>query len=325
MKRSLSGIQPSGVLHIGNYFGALKQFVDLQDNYNGLYFIADYHSLTSQINPDVLRKHSLNVVLDYLAAGIDPKKSKIFLQSSVPAHTELMWILSNQTPMALLERGHAYKDKVAKGIKPNVGLFNYPVLMASDILIYDADVVPVGKDQKQHIELTRDFAVRFNEFYQKEVFKLPEALILETVATVVGTDGEKMSKSYGNIINMYLPEKELKKQVMSIVTDSTPLEDPKNPDNNVTKLYSLFATPAEVEIMKEKFLAGNYGYGHSKKELFERILDYFSKQRELRMKLENNMDYVYDILKDGAKIAREITSEKMKVVRDTVGLIGGEL
>ena len=325
MKRSLSGIQPSGVLHIGNYFGALKQFVDLQDNYNGLYFIADYHSLTSQINPDVLRKHSLNVVLDYLAAGIDPKKSKIFLQSSVPAHTELMWILSNQTPMALLERGHAYKDKVAKGIKPNVGLFNYPVLMASDILIYDADVVPVGKDQKQHIELTRDFAVRFNEFYQKEVFKLPEALILETVATVVGTDGEKMSKSYGNIINMYLPEKELKKQVMSIVTDSTPLEEPKNPDNNVTKLYSLFATPAEVEIMKEKFLAGNYGYGHAKKELFERILDYFSKQRELRMKLENNMDYVYDILKDGAKIEREITSEKMKVVRDTVGLIGGEL
>ena len=219
MKRSLSGIQPSGVLHLGNYFGALKQFVDMQNNYEGLYFIADYHSLTSQINPEILRKQSINIVMDYIAAGLDPKKSTIFLQSSVPLHTELMWILSNLTPMALLERGHAYKDKIAKGVKPNVGLFNYPVLMASDILIYDTDLVPVGKDQKQHIEFTRDFATRFNEFYDKEIFKLPDALILDTVATVVGTDGDKMSKSYGNIINMYVPEKELKKQVMSILTD----------------------------------------------------------------------------------------------------------
>lgn len=325
MKRSLSGIQPSGVLHLGNYFGALKQFVDMQDNYEGLYFIADYHSLTSQINPELLRQQSINIVMDYIAAGLDPKKSTIFLQSSVPLHTELMWILSNLTPMALLERGHAYKDKIAKGGKPNVGLFNYPVLMASDILIYDTDFVPVGKDQKQHIEFTRDFAIRFNEFYDKEIFKLPEPLILDTVATVVGTDGDKMSKSYGNIINMYVPEKELKKQIMSIVTDSTPLEESKNPDNNITKLYSLFATEKELNIMKEKFIAGNYGYGHAKKELLERILDYFKEQREIRFKLENNLDYVNKILREGSIKANELASKKMKEVREVVGLIGGNL
>ena len=325
MKRSLSGIQPSGVLHLGNYFGALKQFVDMQDNYEGLYFIADYHSLTSQINPELLRQQSINIVMDYIAAGLDPKKSTIFLQSSVPLHTELMWILSNLTPMALLERGHAYKDKIAKLGKPNVGLFNYPVLMASDILIYDTDFVPVGKDQKQHIEFTRDFAIRFNEFYDKEIFKLPEPLILDTVATVVGTDGDKMSKSYGNIINMYVPEKELKKQVMSIVTDSTPLEESKNPDNNITKLYSLFATEKELNIMKEKFVAGNYGYGHAKKELLEIILDYLKEQREIRFKLENNLDYVNKILREGSIKANELASKKMKEVREVVGLIGGNL
>ena len=325
MKRSLSGIQPSGILHLGNYFGAMKQFIDFQDTYDGFYFIADYHSLTSLTKPESLRENTYNIVLDYLALGLDPKKSTIFLQSSVPLHTELMWILSNLTPMALLERGHAYKDKISKGGKPNVGLFNYPVLMASDILIYDTDFVPVGKDQKQHIEFTRDFAIRFNEFYNKEIFKLPEALILDTVATVVGTDGDKMSKSYGNIINMYVPEKELKKQVMSIVTDSTPLEEPKNPDNNITKLYSLFSTEKELNIMKEKFVAGNYGYGHAKKELLERILDYFKEQREIRFKLENNLDYVNKILKDGSIKANELASKKMKEVREVVGLIGGNL
>lgn len=323
--RSLSGIQPSGVLHLGNYFGALKQFVDIQDKYEGLYFIADYHSLTSQISPEKLREQSLNVVMDYLAAGLDPKKSTIFLQSSVPIHTELMWILSNITPMSLLERGHAYKDKVAKGIKPNVGLFNYPILMAADILIYDTDLVPVGKDQKQHIEFTRDFAIRFNEFYQKDIFKLPEPLILDSVATVVGTDGDKMSKSYGNIINMYASEKELKKQVMSIVTDSTPLEEPKNDDNNITKLYSLFSDEKELELMKSKFRAGNYGYGHAKKELLERILDYFKEQRELREKLSNNLDYVKDVLKKGEQRANDIANSKMMKVREVVGLIGGNL
>lgn len=323
--RSLSGIQPSGILHLGNYFGALRQFVNLQDNYKGLYFVADYHALTTFVSPELLEKRTLDVVMDYLASGIDPKKSTIFLQSSVPLHTELMWILSNIAPMALLERGHAYKDKIAKGIKANVGLFNYPILMAADILIYDADVVPIGKDQKQHIEFTRDFAIKFNELFQKEVFKLPNELILEETALVVGTDGEKMSKSYGNIINMYLPEKELKKQVMSIVTDSTPLEEPKNDDNNITKIYALFSNESELSEMKRKFREGNYGYGHAKKELYERILDYFKNQREIRFKLENNLDYVKEVLRDGSKVANEIAYNKMKEVKKAVGLIGDNL
>ncbi|WP_068267566.1 tryptophan--tRNA ligase [Caviibacter abscessus] len=320
MKRSLSGIQPSGMLHIGNYFGALKQFVDLQDKYEGLYFLADYHALTSNPSSESLREKTLNAIIDYLALGLDPKKSTIFLQSDVPVHTELMWILSNCTPISLLERGHAYKDKIAKGLKPNTGLFTYPILMAADILLYDTDVVPVGKDQKQHVEFARDIAIKFNELYEKEIFKLPNDLILDNVSIVPGTDGEKMSKSYGNMINMFLPEKELKKQVMSIVTDSAALEEPKNPENNITKIYKLFASESDVAIMKEKFLNGGYGYGHAKKELFDSIMDYFSAAREKRNKLLNNLDYINDILKDGAIKANSIAQEKMKIVREVVGL-----
>ncbi|VWL85135.1 tryptophan--tRNA ligase [Oceanivirga miroungae] len=319
-KRSLSGIQPSGTLHIGNYFGALKQFVDSQDEYDGLYFLADLHSLTSSKDSEKLKENTKNAVLDYLALGLDPKKSTIFLQSDVSYHAELMWILSNVTPISLLERGHAYKDKIAKGMKPNTGLFTYPVLMAADILLYDTDLVPVGKDQKQHVEFTRDIAIKFNEAYNKNVFKLPEDLILDSVAIVPGTDGEKMSKSYGNIINMFLPEKELKKQVMSIVTDSKGLEEPKDPDNNIVKLYSLFASKEEVDIMKNKFLAGNYGYGHAKKELLESILEYFKDARYKREKLLNNMDYVNEILDQGKKRAQELAYNKMKEVRETIGI-----
>lgn len=319
MKRSLSGIQPSGNIHIGNYFGALKQFVDLQDKYDGLYFVADYHALTSNPKSENLKSMTINAILDYLALGLDPKKSTIFLQSDVPLHTELMWILSNSTPISLLERGHAYKDKIAKGIKANTGLFTYPVLMAADILLYDTDVVPVGKDQKQHVEFARDIAIKFNEQYGKEVFKLPNDLILENVSIVPGTDGEKMSKSYGNIINMFLPEKELKKQVMSIVTDSTALELPKNPDNNITKIYELFATKERVNQMKEKFISGGYGYGHAKTELFNTIMEYFKEARIYREKLVNNMDYVDDILKQGAKKANELANNKMKIIKEVVG------
>lgn len=319
MKRSLSGIQPSGNIHIGNYFGALKQFVDLQDKYDGLYFVADYHALTSNPKSENLKSMTINAILDYLALGLDPKKSTIFLQSDVPLHAELMWILSNSTPISLLERGHAYKDKIAKGIKANTGLFTYPVLMAADILLYDTDVVPVGKDQKQHVEFARDIAIKFNEQYGKEVFKLPNDLILENVSIVPGTDGEKMSKSYGNIINMFLPEKELKKQVMSIVTDSTALEIPKNPDNNITKIYELFATKEEVMQMKEKFMTGGYGYGHAKTELFNTIMEYFKEARLNREKLVNNMDYVNDILKQGAKKANELADKKMKIIKEVVG------
>lgn len=319
-KRSLSGIQPSGTLHIGNYFGALKQFVDLQDKYDGLYFLADYHSLTSSKDSEKLRENTKNAILDYLALGIDPKKSTIFLQSDVVYHTELMWILSNITPMSLLERGHAFKDKINKGIKANTGLFTYPVLMAADILIYDTDIVPVGKDQKQHLEFTRDIAIKFNEAYNTNIFKLPEDLILESVSVVPGTDGEKMSKSYGNIINIFLPEKQLKKQVMSIVTDSKDLDEPKDPNNNIVKLYSLFSSKEQVEIMQNKFLKGGYGYGHAKKELLNAILEYFSEAREKREKLLNNMDYVNEILKEGATRANELASKKMQKVREIIGL-----
>ncbi|RRD40113.1 tryptophan--tRNA ligase [Leptotrichia sp. OH3620_COT-345] len=319
--RSLSGIQPSGTLHIGNYFGAIKQFVEFQDKYEGFYFLANYHALTSSPDGESLKKNTIDAILDYLALGLDPEKSTIFLQSDVPEHTELSWILSNVTPMGLLERAHSYKDKVAKGIKSNVGLFTYPVLMAADILMYDPDVVPVGKDQKQHLEITRDIAIKFNETYRKEIFKLPQEKIVENLAVVPGIDGDKMSKSYGNIINMFISEKEIKKQIMSIVTDSTPLEEPKNPDNNITKLYSLFATQKEVEELKEKFLVGNFGYGHAKNQLFDKFMDYFTPFREKREQLEKNMDYVYEILKNGALKARSVASAKMEEVRNTVGLL----
>lgn len=321
MKRSLSGIQPSGVLHIGNYFGAIKQFVELQNEYEGFYFLANYHALTSSPKGEDLKNNTINVILDYLALGLDPEKSTLFLQSDVPEHTELSWILSNVTPMGLLERAHSYKDKTAKGIKPNVGLFTYPVLMASDILIYSPDIVPVGKDQKQHVEITRDIATKFNETYGKEVFKLPKEKIVENVATVPGTDGDKMSKSYGNVINMFGSKKQLKKQIMNIVTDSTPLEEPKNPDNNITKLYSLFATEEEVNALKEKFLAGNFGYGHAKTELFDKFMDYFAPFQKKREELLQNMDYVNEILKKGALKAREIATKKVDEVRDAVGIM----
>lgn len=321
MKRSLSGIQPSGVLHIGNYFGAIKQFVELQNEYEGFYFLANYHALTSSPKGEDLKNNTINVILDYLALGLDPEKSTLFLQSDVPEHTELSWILSNVTPMGLLERAHSYKDKTAKGIKPNVGLFTYPVLMASDILIYSPDIVPVGKDQKQHVEITRDIATKFNETYGKEVFKLPKEKIVENVATVPGTDGDKMSKSYGNVINMFGSKKQIKKQIMNIVTDSTPLEEPKNPDNNITKLYSLFATEEEVNTLKEKFLAGNFGYGHAKTELFDKFMDYFAPFQKKREELLQNMDYVNEILKKGALKAREIATKKVDEVRDAVGIM----
>ncbi len=283
--------------------------------------MANYHALTSSPKGKELKKNTLDVILDYLALGLNPEKSTLFLQSDVPEHVELAWILSNVTPMGLIERAHSYKDKVSKGIKPNMGLFTYPILMASDILIYDPDVVPVGKDQKQHLEITRDIAIKFNETYGKEIFKLPQDRILEDVAVVPGTDGDKMSKSYGNVINMFAPAKEIKKQIMNIVTDSTPLEEPKNPDNNIVKLYSLFASSAETEILKEKFLAGNFGYGHAKNELFDKFMDYFGPYRQKREELLNNMDYVYEILRNGAKKARSVASGKLEIVRDIVELL----
>ncbi len=322
MKRSLSGIQPSGTLHLGNYFGAMKQFIENQDKYEGFYFVADYHSLTSLTNPETLRESTYNIILDYLALGLDPEKSTLFLQSDVPEHVELSWLLSNVTPVGLMERGHSYKDKIAKGLFPNTGLLTYPILMAADILIYDSDIVPVGKDQKQHLEMARDIAMKFNQQYGIEFFKLPEPLIMEDLAVVPGTDGQKMSKSYGNVINMFAPKNILKKQVMSIVTDSTPLEESKNPDNNITAIYKLFATKEQVKEMEDKFRAGNYGYGHAKKELLEAILNYFGEARARREELAKNPEMVEKILKDGAKKAREIAIKKITEAKKIVGLMG---
>ncbi|MGL5123038.1 MAG: tryptophan--tRNA ligase [Fusobacteriaceae bacterium] len=322
MKRSLSGIQPSGILHLGNYFGAIKQFIDNQNQYEGIYFVADYHSLTSSTNSESLRRNSYDVVLDYLALGLDPEKSTIFFQSDVPEHTELYWILSNLTPVSLMERGHSFKDKIEKGISPSMGLLSYPILMAADILIYDTDLVPVGKDQKQHLEMTRDIAIKFNEKYGEDIFKLPEPIIIESLAVVPGTDGLKMSKSYGNTINMFASKKELKKQIMSIVTDSTPLEEPKNPDNNITQLYSLFATKEQLETMKYNFKKGNYGYGHAKNELLEIILEYFKEAREKREELEKNPDYVKEILYKGAEKSRLLAKNKIIKIKKAVGLLG---
>lgn len=322
MKRSLSGIQPSGTLHLGNYFGAMKQFIENQDKYEGFYFVADYHSLTSLTKPELLRESTKNIILDYLALGLDPEKCTLFLQSDVPEHVELSWLLSNVTPVGLMERGHSYKDKIAKGLFPNTGLLTYPILMAADILIYDSDVVPVGKDQKQHLEMARDIAMKFNQQYGVEFFKLPEPLIMENLAVVPGTDGQKMSKSYGNTINMFAPKNVLKKQVMSIVTDSAELEAPKNPDNNISQLYKLFVSEEKYQEMRAKFMAGGYGYGHAKKELLEAILEYFKDARARREELEKNPEYIEEVLRKGALKAREIARKKITEAKQIVGLMG---
>ena len=320
-KRILSGIQPSGVLHIGNYFGAIKQFLQLQEENECYYFIANYHALNSIQEPELLKQHSFGVALDYLALGLDPEKVALFLQSDVPEVTELAWILSTITSMGLLERAHSYKDKIAKGQLPNHGLFAYPVLMAADILIYDSDIVPVGKDQKQHLEMTRDIAIRFNNLFG-ETFVVPEPMILSEVAVVPGVDGQKMSKSYDNTIEIFGSYKALKKKIMSIITDSTPLEAPKDPDKSViVDLYKLFAAPAEVAAMRENYLAGGYGYGHAKKALLEAMWSYFEPHRQRREALENNLDHVREVLRQGALRAREKATVVMERVRDAAGLV----
>jgi len=317
----LSGLQSSGKLHIGNYFGAIRQHIMLQEKNDCYYFIANYHALTTIQDKGVLEENTLMMAVDYLALGLDPQKSALFIQSDVPEVTELAWILSTITPMGLLERAHSYKDKVAKGISPNHGLFAYPVLMAADILIYDSDVVPVGKDQKQHIEMTRDMADKFNNTYG-EVLKLPEEYILPEVESVPGIDGQKMSKSYGNTIDIFMDYRELKSLVMGIVTDSTPLEEPKDPDKStIYLLYKLFATPEENEAMREKYKAGGYGYGHAKKELLGKIQAYFEDQRKRREELANNLDYVKEVLKIGAERARNRAGKVMARVRAASGVL----
>jgi tryptophanyl-tRNA synthetase len=324
--RILSGIQPSGVLHIGNYFGMMKPAIALQAEGEALYFIADYHALTSVRDPEALRENCRRVALDFLACGLDPERATLFRHSDVPQVTELAWILSTVAPMGLLERAHSYKDKLARGLSPTLGLFSYPVLMAADILIYDSDVVPVGKDQKQHIEMTRDLAVKMNEtFGQSEpegrIFKLPEPRIQPATETVPGIDGQKMSKSYGNNIDIFGDEKEMRRRVMSIVTDSTSVDAPKDPEQStIFKLYSLVASKNEILVMRERFLKGGTGYGDFKKELFEKIWEYFAPMRKRREEILTDKSFIDNVLVQGAKSANEIADQVMKRVRGAVGL-----
>jgi tryptophanyl-tRNA synthetase len=324
--RILSGIQPSGVLHIGNYFGMMKPAVALQTEGEALYFIADYHALTSLRDPETLRENIRGVAVDFLACGFDPKRATLFRHSDVPQVTELAWILSTVAPMGLLERAHSYKDKLARGLSANVGLFSYPVLMAADILIYDSDVVPVGKDQKQHIEITRDLAVKMNETFGRfvkngQIFKLPEARIQPATETVPGIDGQKMSKSYGNNIDIFGDEKEMRKRVMGIVTDSTPVDAPKDPDQSIIfKLYSLVASKNEIAAMREEFLKGGKGYGDFKKQLFEKLWEYFAPMRKRREEILAEKSYIDEVLERGSKRANEIADQVMKRVREAVGL-----
>ena len=318
--RILSGIQPSGIPHIGNYFGMMKTAVELQDKGEAFLFIADYHSLTTSPEPQKLRDYVFGLALDFLSCGIKPERTVFFRQSDVPQVTELMWILNNITTVGFLERAHSYKDKIAKGFVPNNGLFSYPVLMAADILLYQSELVPVGKDQKQHLEITRALAIRFNNTYG-EVFTIPEEIIPEAVAVVPGLDGQKMSKSYNNTIPIFGNPKSIRKTVMSIVSDSTPMEDPKDPSKcNIFALYKLFATPEEIAQMEANYRGGNYGYGHAKQALFEKMQEHFAPMQARRDELAADPDYVWDILRDGAARARVEAEKTMEKVRAAVGL-----
>lgn len=320
-KTILSGIQPSGKLHIGNYFGAMRQHINMQEDGDAFYFLANYHSLTSINDGEKLETFTIDVVLDYLALGLDPNKCTFFAQSDVPQTTELAWILGCLTPVSLMEKGVAYKDKVASGLSPNVGLFTYPILQAADILIYHSDLVPVGEDQKQNIEICRDLAGKLNRAYDKELLKIPEDYIVKSVAVVPGTDGRKMSKSYANTIDIFTEGKRLKKSVMSIKTDSTPLGDPKDPETcNVFALIKLFADADKKQEIAEKYRAGGYGYGHAKKELLGLIEGYFAEARQKRKELEKDMDYVRDVLKKGGKKARKRAEKVMEPIRSSTGL-----
>ncbi len=319
--RVLSGIQPSGKLHLGNYFGAIKQHLELQQENESLYFIANYHALTSIRDKDKLRQYTLDVALDYLALGLDAEKTIFFKQSDVPEVTELAWILSTITPMGLLQRCVSYKEKLEKGIPADHGLFAYPVLQAADILIYKSQLVPVGKDQKQHIEVTQDIAAKFNNIYG-EIFVIPKERILESTAVVPGIDGQKMSKSYNNTIEIFADEKQIKKRVMSIVTDSTPLEEPKDPEKcKVLALMRLVASEEEIADWENKYRQGGVGYGHAKKRLVELLVEYFKPYREKRAQLEKDLGYVEQVLKIGGQRAREIAIQTMDEVRKATGLV----
>ena len=318
--RVLSGIQPSGKLHIGNYFGAMRQHLQLQAENEGFYFIADYHALTSSPSPEQLKQYCLDVTMDYIALGLDIDKTVFWRQSDVPEVLELAWILSCLTPMGLLQRCVSYKDKVAQGLSPNHGLFAYPVLQAADILIFNSDLVPVGADQKQHIEVTRDIAMRFNNTYG-EILTVPKGHILDSVAVVPGLDGRKMSKSYENTIEIFEPEKKVKKKVMRIVTDSTGVEEAKDPEKcNVFALLKLVADADELNMWEGRYRNGGMGYGDVKERLAELLNDYFKPYRAKRSELENNIDFVESVLQSGAERARAVARQTLKKARKAAGL-----
>ena len=320
MSRVLSGIQPSGSLHIGNYFGMMKPMIEMQNDHDLFCFIVNYHAMTSLHDGQELRKNTMAAAMDFLALGLDPEKCYFWVQSDVPEVVELSWILSCHTSLGLLERSHSYKDKIARGLIPNTGLYTYPVLMAADILLFNAEIIPVGKDQKQHIEITRDIAERFNNTYG-DIFVIPEPQISDDIAVIPGIDGQKMSKSYGNAIEIFEDEKSLKKKVMKIVTDSTPVEDPKDSEKcSVFALYRLFAGSAEIEQMKERYLKGGTGYGQVKKDLLEILIEYFRPYREKRTLLENDPAEVYNILRKGAEKTRAAAAVTLDKVRKAVGI-----
>ena len=318
--RVLSGIQPSGRLHIGNYFGAMRQHLEMQAKHECFYFIADYHALTSSPSPQAMAEYTLAVAMDYMALGLDTEKTVFWRQSDMPEVTELTWLLSCVTPMSLLQKCVSYKDKIAQGLSPNHGLFAYPVLQAADILIFQSDLVPVGADQKQHIEVTRDIAMRFNNAYG-EVFKIPEDHIIESVAVVPGIDGRKMSKSYGNTIEIFEPEKSIRSKVMKIVTDSTPVDATKDPDKcNVFALLKLFASAQELAEWDRRYRAGGMGYGEAKKRLAELVIEHFKPYRQKRAELESNPQVVDAMLKKGAERARAVASPTLGAARKAIGL-----
>ena len=319
-KRLISGIQPSGALHIGNYFGAIKQFVDLQNDYDTSVFIADLHAITTVHNKKTLSENTLAVAMDYLACGLDPEKVILFKQSDIPEVTELTWYFNCLTTMPFLERATSYKDAHMKAKEVTVGLFDYPILMASDILIQDADVVPVGQDQKQHIEYARDVAQKFNNTFG-DVFKLPEAMILDNVAIVPGTDGRKMSKSYGNTIPLFGTDEEIKKAVMSIVTDSKTPEESKDPDEcNVFALHKLFLNANDLKELRNRYTNGGLGYKESKEMLLSEIISFVTPLRSRRKRYEENPAIVREILSQGKNKIRALIDKKISIIRESVGI-----
>lgn len=318
--RVLSGIQPTGRPHWGNYFGAIRQYIDLQEDNEAFYFIADLHALTTVRQPSLLRQYTLDAALDLLALGLDPSKATMFVQSHVPEVSELNWLLLSGAPMGLLERCHAYKEKKAKGITADAGLFTYPVLMSADILAYDSEIVPVGEDQVQHIEVCRDLAGSFNHAFG-ETFVMPKAKTLDHSAKVPGTDGQKMSKSYDNTLPLFGDVKSIRKQIMRITTDSRAMEDPKEPEeDHLFQLYRLFAGPADSESMAAMYRRGGFGYGDVKKAIAEASEAYFAEARQRRTELTENMDYVAETLRAGAERARRVAGAVLARAQAACGL-----